>query len=99
MYFDSMEELGQKRKTIYLAPRGTVLGTKLDAIGTHLETARSILPYAPNKHIRRILALSRAPCTPFNKVQHTVYVVFSLLTKKLYIGKTDRTLAHRFMTI
>ena len=96
MYFTKMEELGQKRKGVYSAPRGTVLGTKLETISSHLETARTFLPYAPNKHIRRILALSRASTTPFDKVQFTVYVVFSLLTKKLYVGKTGRTLAHRF---
>ena len=74
----------------------------LQDIETRTRTRVSCRPHTlganrTQKHIRTILALSRASSTPFSKIQNVVYVVFSLVTKKLYVGKTERNLVHRFV--
>ena len=68
------------------------------ALSTHLEEMRTLLHFAPQTWIRKLLGLSKALSLPYLKPGlHSVYVVFSLLDSKVYVGRTDRPLVVRFL--
>ena len=67
-------------------------------LSTHLEEMRTLLHFAPQTWIRKLFGLSKALSLPYLKPGlHSVYVVFSLLDSKVYVGRTDRPLVVRFL--
>ena len=97
LYRTTMRTLTLYRNHLYRNTKCLDLSTCVrDALIEHLEQMQVQLRWAPQTWIRKLIGLSSALDTPYDRVGCTVDAVFNLLNGYVYIGQTTRNLVTRF---